>query len=417
MNISFLDNRNNSGVTKISSLILMGLFFASVLLNYLLPFMRYIMWISGSGLFFLYLTIFRTRKSNIAKEVILYGLFVLWAILTGIIVAVDYGRFFNYVQTVFSIFLLAVSISGFISHFGYFLAFIKIFLVSAFFMDLYSLINGDFYSLFQPFVQYRAIAFLNNPNVFAFINLFAVFSLLILFIRKTKIIFRILEYGLLGIYSLSIIASGSQKTFLGLIILIIGWLWVRYGKSQLKHPPSFLLFIIWVSVLVFSINFALNKTYLGTRFQNTVLGQNASTLERERLLQFGWELFKENPVAGVGLSQFGHYYFSDNYTYSHSDIIELLSTTGFIGFCIYYSIFPVLFFRLNRLKKKNNTHQFYYDIEIIKIFIIMIIVVSTAMINFLTTSTWFFLSGIIGYTYWMERNIKASNTAPINIVK
>jgi O-antigen ligase len=401
MSIALLKYKHRNLSTKILSLGLMGLVLASALLSNLYPFMRYLMWIAGGGLISLYMLFIIKIRNIFAKEILFYCLFVVWATASGIIVAGDEGLFLGYAQLILAIMLLAIAISGFVAYFGYFSSLTRILTIAVLIMDLYFLRTGDLYLIFNTTSQYRATVLVTNPNQFGYYNLLAVYSIILYLGKTTQKRVRILEYGLFALFSLCIIASGSQKAFYGLIILILGWLWFCYGRLIIKRPLYIIAIVIGMAFLFYSVNFVFNHTNIGIRIQNTIIGNDVSTLIREQLYLEGWKIFTTNPIAGIGLSQFP--VFSSFDTYSHSDYIELLSTTGIVGFCLYITIYLILFIRLNRLQRKRLDFRSAYEIGSIQAFLLMSIVLSFSRISFLSLEYWFMFSGMIGYTYWIEK--------------
>ncbi len=401
MSIALLKYKYPDFLTKILSLSFMGLFLAGLLLSYLYPIMRYLMWIAGGGLIGLYMVFTLTKKIKLAKEILFYCLFVVWATISGIIVAKDQEKFLDYVQLVFAIMLLAIAISGFVAYFGYLSSVTGIMTIAVSIIDLYFLRTEDLYLIFNTSTSYRAMAFLSNPNAFAYFNLLAVYSILLNLGKNNKKRFKILTWGLIALFSLSIIASGSQKAFYGLIILILGWLWFCYSRLAFNRLFNIILICIGLFLLYSVINFTLSYTYTGQRIQNIVDGRDVSTLIREQMYLVGWEIFTANPIAGVGMSQYT--VVSGFGTYSHSDYIELLSTTGIVGFCLYSAIYLILSWRLIRLRRERLDIKSIYEIGLINAFVLMSIVLSFSRISFLNPEGWYMLSGIIGYTYWIEK--------------
>lgn len=69
---------------------------------------------------------------------------------------------------------------------------------------------------------------------------------------------------------------------------------------------------------------------------------DASTLTRENMIRIALELFAENPVLGVGFSNYAEYYYYDYSgwaaTYAHSTYAELLADLGLLGTVAYYAV-------------------------------------------------------------------------------
>lgn len=93
-------------------------------------------------------------------------------------------------------------------------------------------------------------------------------------------------------------------------------------------------------------------------------GKNAdeSSLTRQRMIEIGWETFKENPLGGVGISN--SYYITDKYlhweTYLHNNFIELLACGGIFGFSLYYAIYVYLFYNLWKYRKADKKQAMFF---------------------------------------------------------
>ena len=89
-----------------------------------------------------------------------------------------------------------------------------------------------------------------------------------------------------------------------------------------------------------------------------MLGETTDGSTRTRLLfiENALEVFKSNPIFGVGIDGFryeNHYQF----TYSHNNYTELLANLGITGLVLYYSIF-VVYLKKSLLTIRNNALPF-----------------------------------------------------------
>jgi O-antigen ligase len=112
-------------------------------------------------------------------------------------------------------------------------------------------------------------------------------------------------------------------------------------------------------------------------------------------------MIRKHPVLGVGLGQFRT--LSSSGLYSHSDYIEVAANTGIIGFALYFSIYVVLWLRLNRIKRKTDDPHLLYIIGFFKAAIITILLVAFGRPNITSKLTWIFMAGAIGYSWSIER--------------
>lgn len=158
-----------------------------------------------------------------------------------------------------------------------------------------------------------------------------------------------------------IFLTGSRKGLLFPIISILG-IEIFYRKISLKKILK-LITIFLVAILICTIILNINED-IQKRINNlflSVMGQNVedkSVKERRFYRETAKELFKENPLKGIGGGCFAAYMEQINYShvaYSHNNYLELLSTLGILGFSIYYTNYAIIIWiSLKNAKKSRN---------------------------------------------------------------
>ena len=126
-------------------------------------------------------------------------------------------------------------------------------------------------------------------------------------------------------------SRGSYMAFIAEIICIISL--YLYRKKVLKFNIKFFLLIILLIVISIMVYILLN--------------QRPYDYERVLLWTAAWEMFLDNPVTGVGISKFNDVY-REGYisilakepylSNPHNLYLDLLSSTGIIGFCSYFAL-------------------------------------------------------------------------------
>jgi O-antigen ligase len=184
-----------------------------------------------------------------------------------------------------------------------------------------------------------------NPNITASFMLYSMFlsiiyiqinkSSLSLFLSLTNIIFALYVILLTVSRTSLVIASG---------VLLIFILHNFFDKEKRKY-----IILITIAIVIFllysdttkmmeTINFALKR--IGFIFDSLMgEGKEYSANERMELIEIGWEMFSQSPILGKGIHTVE--YVTKGW-YTHNNYVELLATTGIIGFVIYYSIFILL---------------------------------------------------------------------------
>ena len=87
-------------------------------------------------------------------------------------------------------------------------------------------------------------------------------------------------------------------------------------------------------------------------------GGEHSLQHRFTLAKTGLDIFWENPAFGTGLASFSEARMENKFqaigTYAHSNIIEVLVSSGMIGFTLYYGMYVIMFYSMNMVAKKNQ---------------------------------------------------------------
>jgi hypothetical protein len=171
------------------------------------------------------------------------------------------------------------------------------------------------------------------------------------FVTKNSI-FRIVLILFLVLSIYIIVTSGSRKSSLFFAIVSLGWWgWALPQSSGIRGLLFKLcLFLFGFLIISFLLPNVMEKTAVGKRWME-LFDEGGGTISgaleedsRIHLARWGLELFKEKPIAGIGL---GHYMmYNDTRRVSHNDYIETLSGTGIIGFALYQSMKVILGFRL-----------------------------------------------------------------------
>ncbi len=368
--------------------------------------MSRLIFIAGIGVVGLYLIILITYRTKIAPEIILFCSFIIWAALTGAIVAKNQTAFRDSISTLFQIMLLMFAVSGFSRYFGSIKPNLYILLISIVILDCYVIFSGGGDISGQLQSTLRTSSFLKNPNYYAFYNVIGVFTLLFFTHSKRKASSKILHVFLMVLFLISILFSSSQKAFLGVILLFMSWYWFCLRKNTKKNR-RFLNFVLLSAFLFGFVYLALNNTFIGLRLQDSVAGQDASLQTRLLLYKEGWKLFLANPIAGVGIANFVEY--SSMHAYAHSDFLEVLTTSGIIGFILYVSLYILFWKHLSLIQKMTKNPVIFYQTGLFKSFIVTITFIGLGRPNFTSIETMFVLASLIGYSTYLLSQVKREN--------
>jgi O-antigen ligase len=111
----------------------------------------------------------------------------------------------------------------------------------------------------------------------------------------------------------------------------------------------------------------------------------------------------------VGLGNFVTH--SSSGAYAHSDFMEVLATTGFVGFVLYFSIYLVLWRRLRRVSKRHTDATSRYMAGLYQAAIITLLTLGLGVPNFLNPLHLYVIGVLVGHTLAMEQGLRSTRPA------
>jgi O-antigen ligase len=398
----------NSLVLKIVPQTLMVLFCLGLLLVWSYPALRHMNRAVGIGLAFLYIISFLKFKQILATEILLYGVYLLWCAISGFFVAANFDLYSSMLITLGQLWALMIASSGFSTLWKTpATVFFAIFSV-AILLVLFAIFTGDFFDLSFDSVRYSSLV--RNPNDLGYYSFLGVVSLTWFWghyksNHHMKIFFVIVSMA----FIFMVIASGSRKAYLGLLAYILLWVVFCYRKKIFQNVGTALFVLLVAAASLYLYEYVLDFTYLGVRLERA--GENPYFLDytRTTFYEEAWGLFLRYPITGVGLANFRVY--SVFGTYSHSDYMEVLSTSGFIGFILYFSIYAIIAKRMWGLRNiKSEKIKYYFGVY--SALILVLLMLATGRINSQSILTMFIIAGIAGHLSIIEigqinKNIRA----------
>lgn len=154
--------------------------------------------------------------------------------------------------------------------------------------------------------------------------------------------------SLLLIYAIYL--TGSRGGFLGLLVVLISYLFVKLPHVKLRT-------FLPLAIIIFSLGIALKPTEEGRG-----LGESTSS-ERIELFYQGLQMIKSQPFNGVGVGEFTHS--NPVHKQAHNIWLQHISETGIIGVTIYMLMFYSSIRALvDVIKKEKGEDQSVYNIGV-----------------------------------------------------
>lgn len=174
---------------------------------------------------------------------------------------------------------------------------------------------------------------------------------------------RFFYYAVLVLLFVGIVATSSRGGFLGMVggLLAIWWM----GRNRFKVAMFGLLAMISAGGIFLSI---IPESYVQD-MQSISDTDDSTRVERLRTWGIGWEMFKANPLLGIGAGNFSntsHLYQHKTSWWtgrekslsgrsSHSLYFQIIPELGIVGTSIYLFIMCILPLRLLRIVKRLDT--------------------------------------------------------------
>ena len=197
----------------------------------------------------------------------------------------------------------------------------------------------------------RSEAFSGNPNIAAGYIVMAIgLSLGFATSIQSRKAVSILS-GVLGILVVGLLATGSRGGFLALMAILL------YTSSQVMGRWRQIVIVVLIGGLLLSLTYLylpITFELMASRFGFGPASGANPTGRRIELWTSALSLFSDNPLVGVGLSNFETH--PDNLTEmnSHGTYPGLLAQGGVIGFSLFLSFVVLTVWNLLKMRRKGE---------------------------------------------------------------
>ena len=214
---------------------------------------------------------------------------------------------------------------------------------------VYSLYGSDFWEIMREAANTRSGSVvrlgseLTNVNTISLCTaisaIIAVYYLV--YARTSKI--RAVVCSVIAVFCFMVsMAAGSKKSIILIVVCMIAvWLYNMIGTHNFqKQLRNVLLLLGSAMLLLWMINTLPIFSGIAKRIESLFSffdGGKGTTSEIERftLLVKGFSVWTDHPFFGAGTAS-SIFYFG---AYSHNNYIEILMNSGFVGFCVFYSVY------------------------------------------------------------------------------
>lgn len=359
-----------------------------------------IMVLYGLVLAGLYSVYFLYHRLSTQPEVIVYFLWIAWA-LTGVIVAGDQGLVARQLMTSAQMGILFFVVAGITSLRGEVSSVIAAIAIGALLLFVSSLASGEFFEAMSATTRTRAAGMSDNSNLFSYALLFVVIGVFHFWRYHHSDWWRALLTFMVLVALVGIIYAGSRSGIFSLIGFLIFWFVFCIEKRLPRNPVKLALIVLALLVAAFyAVDYVFSSTLIGKRL--TILADDSS-MARLDLYAKGFELIQRNVLFGVGLDNFKAY---TGGLYSHSTYMEVAATTGLVGFILFHGVYLVLLLRLVRLRRLILDREMRFSLGLMMSSVLAILLHSAGDVKLTSKVTWIFVAALSGYSWKVEHVLK-----------
>ena len=205
-------------------------------------------------------------------------------------------------------------------------------------------------------------------------------------------------------------ASGSRKA---LVLLLLGFVLVYLfdlrSKNAVIQVFKVLLFAVIALAVIRLILMLPVFSVAANRLDRMIQGflgtgdADSSTKKRMMYVEYGWKIFKQYPIFGVGYNN--TYLHMDaligDGNYLHNNFLEVLASGGIVGFIIYYAKYVYLIVMLFRLKLHNHKHS-----PVVMALLLVLLVMDWGVVSYYSKQTYFYLMLYFVHLQNVKREIR-----------
>ncbi|MCB9911376.1 MAG: O-antigen ligase family protein [Planctomycetes bacterium] len=341
-------------------------------------------------------------------ELLLFGMFAAWALLTGVFMAPELGAFLQMAERLVEIVLLASVVACYCASVRSPLPALGAVWILALTLVANGLLSGDF-GLASELNQHgtrvtghRAASFAANANSLGMVCMWGLGTLALLWGtrrgRTIRIALLLLALPLLE----GVVYSASRKAVVLVFVFAAAFLWFCYRRLVMRRFAVFAGALLLLVALVGFGQYVFQHTLVAQRLSQAAGGGEESAEMRLFLVQEGLRVLAENPVAGVGLGGFA--VVNEIGLYSHSEYIEVATSTGLVGLAMYLGLYVSLWRRLSRIRKVGLDTSTGYLAGACQALFVIFMVGNLQMVAYSSFPAMAMFGGLLGFAYGTDRH-------------
>jgi O-antigen ligase len=268
-----------------------------------------------------------------------------------------------------------------------------------------------------PFTDFdgRVFGTLGNANTFGFILSVTLILSLVGSITSPRLISKAVYVAATAMIFAMLLQTGSRKAMIGGVLLGGGLVCAAYLYRSVKvgHRSFFGAIITVGTIIPLGIIYLMNSNFwfrieraMGF-FEGGETNTDTSVQGRLWLIDRAIDIAVHNPILGIGLDNFrvadGGGIGKNIGTYSHSNYLEVLVSTGALGFVIYFWMYYILLKQLYALRYCLRTQQYFGRYTTVLVVTISTLAMDTAMVSYYDKVFWLVFPWLIAELYLLSQ--------------
>lgn len=184
---------------------------------------------------------------------------------------------------------------------------------------------------------------------------------MLLYYKTHKISTSVLYFFIAVVFSI-IVLTGERKGLAAFFIMIVGMLIARrFKKSSKIKISTMILVIIILALSAYGALYLFENTLAGARFNKQFLDTEYSdnlflTLMGDRgfMYYFGFIIFLDNPLTGLGLTNFSNHFFNPMQLMLHTEYMVELTENGLIGSVLFIILYMGMIVRILKMYRSGK---------------------------------------------------------------
>lgn len=279
----------------------------------------------------------------------------------------------------------------------------------------------------------RVASTLNDENTFGAVALMG-FSLVLMAIALNTKKAAVLPLGILLVLLLTaVVNSGSRTAFLGAFLILIGAVWAfkLWRGTALR---TFLISSVFAAIACAALFFMAKSVpevedritavfstdsvivsrvegFFNVLASGDTRAESGSSIDaRVSMIKEGLEVISDYPIVGAGLDNFRT--LTGAGTYAHSNLIEVATATGLIGFTIYHLMYVVLTLRIFRLFGSKGATGVVARLALVGLMAYFLMDITRVSYYEKTSWLYFAMLGALLEIHWRNINAQRVETLP-----